>query len=234
MEETFDVLQIGAHTYKNVTVTTKAKSYIFILHSAGMNNVKVSDLPPEVRDKLGYSAAAEEGKTGTNAVSNWAKQTIAKIETPQIKQLEQALGVGVMPGGGVKMSLSVRELLPTLVFAAAFYGVFCYCALLICRKTGNSGGFLVFVPILQLLPLLRAAGMSPGWIVAFLLPVINIFAFIAWAINITEARNKSGWIAFLLILPVTNILAFLYLALSNGTPEKKEDRRIEIMTLETA
>ena len=35
IEQTFDMLQIGTRTYKNVTVTTKAKDYIFILHSAG-------------------------------------------------------------------------------------------------------------------------------------------------------------------------------------------------------
>ena len=30
IEETFAVLQIGTRTYRNVTVTTKAKNYIFI------------------------------------------------------------------------------------------------------------------------------------------------------------------------------------------------------------
>jgi len=76
--------------------------------------------------------------------------------------------------------------------------------------------------------------MSPGWLVVFLVPFINIVAWIAWAINIAEARGKSGWVALFLILPGSNFLAFLYLALSNGTPERREDRRSEIMTLETA
>src|SRR5215471_2530409 len=64
-EEAFDVLQIGTKTYKNVTVTTKAHDYIFILHSAGMANIKVSDLTPTLKEKLGYSAlaAAEAAKS---------------------------------------------------------------------------------------------------------------------------------------------------------------------------
>ncbi|HSU56865.1 MAG TPA: hypothetical protein VLT36_22590, partial [Candidatus Dormibacteraeota bacterium] len=33
MEETFPVLTIGTQSYTNVTVTTKARKYIFILHS---------------------------------------------------------------------------------------------------------------------------------------------------------------------------------------------------------
>jgi hypothetical protein len=233
IEQTFAVLQIGTHTYKNVTVTTKAKDYIFILHAAGMNNVKVADLPADIRNKLGYDNISEKTRTSTNAISSWAKQTMARIDSPQIKQLEVALQNQSLPAG-LKSSFEGTHLLPTLVILGVSYLLFCYCAILICQKTGNTAGVLVFVPVLQLFPLLRAAGMAPGWFVAFLLPIINIFAWIAWAINIAEARGKSGWVALLLILPGTNILAFLYLAFSNGTPQKKEDRRIEIMTLETA
>jgi len=233
IEETFDVLQIGSHTYKNVTVTTKAKSYIFILHSAGMNNVKVADLPAEIRDRLGYNKVTDPAQAGSNGVSGWAKHTMARIESPEIKQLEAALRTGSLHAG-MNGSVDAGNLWSALVVFGALYFIFSYCALLICRKTGNDGGVLVFIPILQMIPLLRAAGMSPGWLVVFLVPFINIVAWIAWAINIAEARGKSGWVALFLILPGSNFLAFLYLALSNGTPERREDRRSEIMTLETA
>src|SRR5258707_5348163 len=74
-EETFDMLQIGTRTYKNVTITTKAKNYVFILHSTGMTNVKVTDLPPDLREKLGYNAVANTGKGGSAAATAWAKKT---------------------------------------------------------------------------------------------------------------------------------------------------------------
>ena len=48
-EEKFKVLQTRTRSYTNVTVTTRADSYIFILHSGGMENVQLSELPPEVR-----------------------------------------------------------------------------------------------------------------------------------------------------------------------------------------
>ena len=234
IEETFAVLQLGTHTYKNVTVTTKAKDYIFIVHSAGMNNVKVSELPDDLRDKLGYgTAAAEMARANpTNAIGSWARQTMAKMETPQLKQLQQAITSG--SSSNLKASFSSVQVLSFLLIAVAFHLIFSACASLIVRKTGNEGGVLIFIPVLQWIPMFRAAGMSPGWLVALLLPGINLFAFITWAINIAEARGKSGWVALFLILPGTNLLAFLYLALSDGTPDKKEDRRIEIMTLETA
>jgi hypothetical protein len=230
IEQTFDVLQIGTRTYKNVTVTTKAKDYIFILHSRGMNNVKVADLPGDIRDKLGYNKDNETASVGKIGISGWARQTMVKIETPRVKELEKALRGHAVPEN-LKVSFDTKQLLPLLLFTGVFYLIFCYCAMMICQKTGNQPGLLVFLPILQWFPLLRAAGMPLGWFVALLIPGLNIFALIAWAINIAEARGKSGWVALFLILPGTNVLAFLYLALSNGTTENKEDRRIEVMTL---
>jgi len=49
-------------------VTTKAKNYIFIMHSDGMTNFKITELPPELRSKLGYSDVPKE-KTGSAALS---------------------------------------------------------------------------------------------------------------------------------------------------------------------
>src|SRR5437764_116939 len=71
LEQSFEMLQVGTATYHNVTVTTKNKNYVFILHSKGMTNLKVSDLTPELRAKLGYedlSAAAVK----TNSPVAWA------------------------------------------------------------------------------------------------------------------------------------------------------------------
>ena len=75
-------------TYTNVTVTTKAKSYIFILHAGGMTSLKVAELPPDLKQKLGY-AIATESKAATKTAAVWAKREIARIGEPQIKDLSQ-------------------------------------------------------------------------------------------------------------------------------------------------
>ena len=78
LEESFDVLQIGTRTYKNVTVTTKAKSYVFVLYEGGMGNIKVSDLPRSAQIKLGYlppdavSQPAAATSFGSDAASSAA------------------------------------------------------------------------------------------------------------------------------------------------------------------
>jgi hypothetical protein len=92
----------------------------------------------------------------------------------------------------------------------------CYCCHLICFKAKSPSSFLVWVPVLQLLPLLRAANMSGWWFLAFFVPGLNIVALVLWSLNIVKARGKHIAWAILLILPVTNLLAFLYLAFSSG------------------
>ena len=238
VEQTFDVLQIGTHTYRNVTVTTKNKDYVFFLHSAGMINVKVKELPPEVQVQLGY--ADPQVKPKANDPVLLAKQTVAKLETPQVKNIEQQLA------NKWRSEIAARNIhLPPItrdvIFIAlggllALYLFHCVCCMMICHKVNQRPGILVWLPLLQIFPMLRAAGMSGWWFLAAFVPGLNLIAHILWCTKIVENRGKNGLLAFLLVLPVTNVFAFFYLAFSNGNPPptKKEQKRVEIMTLETA
>jgi hypothetical protein len=106
---------------------------------------------------------------------------------------------------------------------------------LICRKTGNPPGILVWLPVVQLLPLLRAASMSAWWFLAFCVPVLNIVAQVLWSLNIAKARGKSVWVGVLLILPITNLIALLYLAFSSGSSvEEGEGPGAKVMFLQAA
>ena len=236
-EETFPVIQIGTQMYTNVTVTTKAKKYIFITHSTGMANIKVEELPGELQEKLGYAAPGAGGKGARGAVAAWTKDKMALVNTPQVRAAEQQLqetwrehAAGNLP--------KLRAANPLLIYAALgvvllIYLFFCYCAKLICDKTGKPAGILIWLPGLQMFPLLRAAGMSGLWFLAYFVPVLNIVAPIVWSFKIAKARGKSAWVGAFLLLPITNLFAFLYLAFSDGaTP--KEERVVEVLCLETA
>lgn len=236
LEQSFDVLKIGTTTYRNVTVTTKSKNYIFILHSTGMTNIKVNDLPPDLRTQLGYDLPpAPESKTNTPAV--WARQALGKIEVPQVKQLESGLLGLYHSGPASRISLpplTRNFLLIGLAVLLALYLFHSYCCMLICRKTGSEPGILVWLPVLQLLPLLKAAGMSLWWFLVFLVPGLNLIAQVWWFIKITQARGKGFLVALLLIFPLTSPFAAMYLAFSGSPRPRKETRRVEIMTLEAA
>jgi hypothetical protein len=237
-EETFEVLQIGTRTYTNVTVTTKAKNYVFILHAGGMASVKVGELPPDLQEKLGY-AGATAPKVATNAAAVWAKREIAKINVPQFKKLGKQLEQKWRGKPGASFS-AMGSVGPTLIFVVVgvsllVYLFHCYCLMLICRKTGKPPGVLVWLPVLQLFPMLRAAGMSGWWFLAYLVPGLNLVAQILWSVKIAKARGKSVWIGVLLLLPVTSPFAFLYLAFSNGASgEEDEEPEPKIMSLQTA
>jgi hypothetical protein len=219
-------------------VTTKSKNYVFILHSTGMTNIKVADLTPELRTQLGYedpAAKPAQPKTPTA----WAKQTLSKLEVPKVKNLEAQVA-GFWTPDAIRARLPLKEITPTTLWALvglalAAYLFHSYCCLLICRKAGVEPGPLVWIPLLQLFPLLKAASMSPWWFVAFLLPGINLLAQVVWFFKIARARGKGLGIALLLIFPLTCPFAMLYLAFSGGSPRKKERLgRVPIMTLETA
>jgi hypothetical protein len=236
-EETFEELQAGSQTYKNVTVTTKSKEYIFIVYSGGMTSLRVSELPEDAREKLGYVDTTPKPRTNSPAV--WAKQTLSKLQTEQVKGVEEKLATAWQD----KVASNVSKLPPLTTKLIAImtagllvaYFFFCYCCMLICQKAGTNPTFLIFIPVLQAFPLLSAAQMSKWWFLAFLAPGVNLVAQIVWSVKIVQARRKSGWLAFWLALPVTSFLAFLYLAFSNGVVEpKKAVRPVQIMTLETA
>ncbi len=237
VEEQFEVLQVGTHTYTNVTVTTKARSYVFVLHSAGMANIKVSDLPTEIRRKLGYFTEAEKAKAQTSSAANWAKTELTRIEPPQVKQarveLVQKYSGYTQEDARRLVQAHSRLILGILVASLAVYLFFCNCCRLICKKTGHEPGILVWLPVLQIFPLLRAAGMSPLWFLAFLIGFLSPLAVIVLSFKLAKARGKSAWVGFFLLLPVISIFAFLYLAFSDAKPVK-EQRNLELMNFEAA
>src|SRR5438270_1760720 len=88
LEQSFEMLQVGTATYQNVTVTTKDKNYIFILHSKGMTSIKVTDLPSNIRTTLGYQDPSLQ-HAHTNASAAWARQTLSKFDGTEVKKVEE-------------------------------------------------------------------------------------------------------------------------------------------------
>src|SRR5262249_23071676 len=161
------------------------------LHSAGMSTIKVADLPPELLAQMGYGAPKANGSHST--LSSITKQTFTKIKAPQMKDLQKQWSTSA-PRGLATVDLTPNLLLTIGVVVLLLYLLMCYCSMLICQKTGHPPGTLIWIPVLQLIPLLRAAGMSPAWILAYFVPVLNVVAQIIWSFSISKARGKSAWV----------------------------------------
>lgn len=108
-------------------------------------------------------------------------------------------------------------LIGILVALGIFVGVYvfiCYCLKLICEKTGESPGALIWIPIVQLIPLLNVAKMPTWYIILLLIPVVNLILGIIMWVKICQARGKPGWLAIMMFVPIINIAFIPYLAFS--------------------
>ena len=216
-EARFAMLQTKTGSYTNVTVTSKNEKWIFILHAAGMGNIKVSDLTADVQEKLGYAVTKEKGPSKPIAMPTM--QALTDIKLPEMTQLEQSWRKGgaaaVMRAFGNPIAVDAA-----LGIVGLIYLFFCYCIKMICCRAHTAPGFLVWVPVLQIIPLLRAAKMPRIWFLAFLVPVVNLRAQIVWYVRIVEARGKGPLLVLWLVLPFTCPFAFMYLAFSQSAPIK--------------
>lgn len=216
-------IKSGTVTYSNVTVYGKTDQDLYIHHDQGLGNVKISTLDDESLRALGLKADPSEspstillarakgvsetvdhwktslGTLNAASVSEWAE----KLKTAPTLQIPPELLWGIVAG------------------VMVFYLLVCLGLKAICRNAGAPAGLLIFVPVLQLFPLLRAARMPLWSFLLFLIPVVNIGVQIWWSFAIVKACGKGVLTAILLLLPVTNLFAFLYLALAkNSTPDE--------------
>ncbi len=227
----FDLLRIGTQTFTNVTVGTRNADYVVLLHRGGVISFKVAKLPDDVRAKLGYKEASRARRA---KVATWAKAAVTRMKkSAEVKSLERRWRQRVKSVLANPALVNAKTIVLAIVLSLLAHLFFSYCARLICRKTGNEPGGLIWIPGLQLIPLFRAAGMVPAWVLGLLLPVLNLVVYLVWCVKIVRARSKNGWLALLLVLPVANLFAFLYLAFSSG-PEPKETATPKIMTLQAA
>ena len=232
----YDLLQTKTETYTNVTVMSATADLLSFSHSRGIGMVKVKELTDDEQIRLGFK---EPPKPPVDVrVRAEVDQVMGRIDFERIKPYQDAWEQTVSER--FQVNTPARNIILGIFGGLlVLYLLFCFCGKLICEKTGNKAGFLMWVPILQWIPLLIAAGMSPGWVLICLIPGLNIIAYLVWSVKITKARQKSGVYAFLLWLPVFNIISFLYLALSSSaapkeTKGKSPGRRIQQEGLEPA
>jgi len=219
-----DMLKTRTDCFTNVTVCSRSKTDIFIRHDRGIANIKLENLAPETLARLngegspgGAPASAKPEVAGQDegSAATQAATTVPAFASHLDAQLRQQMTNSLT----ALKTFSPVPVSPTVVavvlgLALAAYLFLCYCLKLICEKTGNKAGILIWLPILQIFPLLRAASMSRWWFLGLFVPVVNLIAQIVWCFKIVQARGKSVWAAIGLLLPVTNLVALLYLAFS--------------------
>jgi hypothetical protein len=226
--ETFEVLKTKTAEYRNVTVTARNATEIHIRHDGGVQNVKLAELDDDTLAALGFPRKVSAAENMESRAGDAMKALMAKLPASVQPAAPEGGDAGADAEGSpgyatgpnplplLLATMGPQVILAVLAVAAMAYLFSCYCLKLICEKAGSEPGLLIWLPVLQIFPMLRAAGMSQWWFLGFCVPGINLIAQILWAVKISEARGKSIWTAICLILPVTNVFAFLYLAFSSA------------------
>jgi hypothetical protein len=208
--------------YSNVVIFSKNATHVSISHAGGMANVKAKSLDTVTQRKLGY-LTAEEPKSELPSITVGAGGAV----DPRLREMQERMQRNVED---FLQQIDKRSLYQLLALVGILYLFFCYCCVQICKKTNNRPGLLVWLPGFQMIPLLRAAGMSPWLFITLFIPIVGLIVQIVWCVRICRVRQKNSLLALLLIIPVTFPLAFLYLALSGHprNPDETDTGRIKL------
>ena len=219
-DETFATLTVGRESFTNVTVLTKTRNDVFITHSRGMASLKVRELDTPTQMKLGYlveSPKSPKAETFKNKVAE-----IGRMESdPRVQAAEAELAA--------RFAQAVDQFDPRIFYGLIAAIILSYLSFSsLCRSICMKAAIpprqlipLIWLPLLKQIPMLKAAGMSPAWILTNLVPGLVLVTYVVWSFKITKARGKNAAVAVFLLLPVTNLFAFLYLAMSGDTAGEK-------------
>ena len=252
-EEKFDTLAVGSQVYSNVSVVSRSRNQVTIIHAGGMTSLKLADLNPESQAKLGYSP--EENRIKAKGLSLARSFT----ESDQVREA-RAKAEELLSRHGETARLGAAIGLPLL------YLFTCFCFLHLCRKAGAAAPVKVWVPLLQFDPLFKAADMSRVALFWFLSPLlfalgvsaVGLVAYLAgaspdllkepkliflgvalqallsfaslmiglvWCFKVCIARGKHALLGVFLIFPLTSLLMLCYLAFSGGAKPGRKDGR---------
>lgn len=121
-------------------------------------------------------------------------------------------------GGG----LGVGAWLVWSFFYIASYAYLAICLMFVAKKTATSGGWMAWVPLLNLYLMCKVAGKSGLWIILLLLPFVNIVAIILLWAAIAERLGRPAWWGILMLIPIANIIIMGILAFSKGSVSAAE------------
>jgi hypothetical protein len=102
-----------------------------------------------------------------------------------------------------------------LVVGLIFYAYAAICLVKIAEKTNTPDGWWAWVPVMNILLMIKIAGKPLWWILLCLIPLVNLIILILIWVAVCEARKKSPALVIGLIIPVVNLAVMGYLAFSD-------------------
>ena len=100
------------------------------------------------------------------------------------------------------------------LFMIGIYVYMAYALMVIAKKTNTPNGWFAWIPILNLVLMLRVAKKPVWWIILALIPFVNIVIMVIVWMKIAMAVGKPEWLGILMLVPVVNLIVPGYLAWS--------------------
>jgi hypothetical protein len=102
--------------------------------------------------------------------------------------------------------------------------IYVYCAVVfqrMARKLNIADDWFAWIPVLNLVLLLRIANRPLWWIVLLFIPIVNVITNIIVWMDVSKGMGKPEWWGVLMIFPGVNLVVMGYLAFSDsvGTPQ---------------
>lgn len=124
-----------------------------------------------------------------------------------------------------EQGLSGAPLLFVVILGIAIYVYTAYCLSVIAKKTGTPNEWWAWIPVLNLLLMLKIARLPLWWALGFLLafiPVVNLLvlalaAYIWW--KVAERRNRPGWWGIVMLIGPINLILLWFLAFKEAAPQ---------------
>jgi len=106
-------------------------------------------------------------------------------------------------------------ILVALLVGLAIYAFVAFCFMKIAEKTGTDNGWWAWIPILNILLMLKIADRPMWWIILFFVPILSFIIFLVVFADICKACDKSPWLTVGMLIPLVNIGVVGYLAFSD-------------------
>lgn len=169
-ERHFDKLVVGDLTFTNVWVNRQTNFNILIRHSGGIYTIKLTDLPKveleALKPQIGDLANIEI-KDNPKIVSRYIELQNSDAVRDRIEEQLQMAG-----------QLVQALLFPVITVMLVIHLLSSFFILAICRKTKTKAGFEVWLPVLNMTSLMRAAGINGVWaLLGFVAPLIPVVVF---------------------------------------------------------
>lgn len=173
------VLTIHDTTYSNVLVREVQPFSITIVHAGGLASFNPDNLTDEQKEKLGLYVFVPEPPSGPRLPTfDQTSNTLFRLQEDYVPVQWQNLSREQVRDF---LTENRRVWVPALIGGVIFYLFVCLCFGLICAKAGKPSPLLVWIPIVQIFPLIRAARMSPVWFVLVLLYLLLPVAILGTA-----------------------------------------------------